>query len=84
MLHKDSIRDYDSQEYENSALFYIFPVKMFESSKILSIFFSLLINLGLGVLISFAVDMASTLNKGYFLHIFYGFLLLPLRPSIFK
>jgi len=33
---------------------------------------------------AYAVDMASSLLKGEYFHILYGFLLLPLRPSISK
>jgi hypothetical protein len=71
-------------EEVDSFIFYIFPIKVFESSKLLSVCFSISINIGYGVLLSLTVFMTDNLANGVYAHLIYGFLLLPLLPNASK
>ena len=73
----------DSQG-NNSALLYIFPVRLFEGNKVLSVIFSVAINLGLGVLISINMSMVEVFRYGQYFQLLSGLLLLPMLPAVSK
>lgn len=54
---------------------------MFEASKVLSVVMSVFINLGLGFLIDFAINVGQTLEYGRYFQFLYAIILLPLLPN---
>jgi hypothetical protein len=82
-IEQSEVRGQGEEEID-SCIFYIFPVKLLENSRGLSVCFSLLINLGYGVLLSLVLFLTDGLPGGAYAHLFYGFLLLPLLPSASK
>lgn len=63
-----------------SLIFYLFPIRVFEFSRVTSTIFSIFINLGFGVLLSFCQAVFSTLQYGRFFEFALGALLLPMIP----
>jgi hypothetical protein len=55
---------------------------MFESSQPISILFSLVINLGFGLLLGKALEMTAGESYGGYLQMLYGLLLVPLVPRV--
>jgi hypothetical protein len=63
-------------------LFTIFPVKLFESSTVISNVFTVLLNLAFGVCLDYILSMISTLKYGAFLNNLYALIILPVLPNI--
>lgn len=66
----------------DSFIFCIFPVHLLEGNRALSMLFSLVLNLGFGMLLAVALHVTSTVSFGQYFHLVYGCLLLPLLPSV--
>ncbi len=63
-------------------MFTIFPVKLFESSTVISNVFTVLLNLAFGVCLDYILSMISTLKYGAFLNNLYALIILPVLPNI--
>ena len=69
---------------ELEVLFTIFPVKIFESSPIISFAFTLLLNLAFGISLDYTITITSTLEYGAFFNNLYALLILPVLPNVSK
>lgn len=65
-------------------LFTIFPVYLFESSDIVSIVFTVLLNLAFGLALDYVISITSTLKYGAYLYNLYALLILPVLPNVSK
>ncbi len=65
-------------------LFTIFPIKIFESSIIISVIFTLLLNLSFGLCLDYTMSITSTLKYGEYLNNLYALLILPVLPNVSK
>lgn len=66
----------------DSILFCIFPVKVFESHKVISAVVSIMVNIGFGMLLNYSQNVTNTLRYGSIIEFVYAGLLLPVLPTI--
>ena len=65
-----------------SIMYYLFPIRIFEFSKVISSIFSIVINLGFGILLGYCQAIMNTLYYGRFAELALAALFLPIMPRV--
>ena len=69
-------------EQPPGCLTYMFPIRMLEYTEVISVVFSLAINLGYGVLLDYTLQISRTLPCGNVFNCLFAFTMLPILPKV--